>query len=294
MARLVFLGTPEVAVPPLRELVAAGHDVALVVTRADKRRSRRGELPSPVRSRSRQASWASPSPTRSTTSPALGPSSVWSWPSVGSCPRLSSTGCPWSTCTSRCCPDGAARRRWSGRSSREMPDGRVPHGRGGGSRHRSGLRLRAGRDRGGRVGRTSRGRLVDMGCALLRRYLADGLAGLPGRGTKGTPSYADKIVPAQLDSTGMSRRSASAARPPGPGLDDLPWPPSAGARGTGSLRRGRCPLPEPGTLDSETATVLAGPGTPAARDRAAEGPRPMSATEWIRGARPSVGERLGA
>ena len=50
MARLVFLGTPEAAVEPLRTLVHAGHDVALVVTRADKRRGRGSALvPSPVK-----------------------------------------------------------------------------------------------------------------------------------------------------------------------------------------------------------------------------------------------------
>src|ERR1700691_3168151 len=50
MARLVFLGTPEAAVAPLRTLVDAGHDVALVVSRADKRRGRgRGLQPSPVK-----------------------------------------------------------------------------------------------------------------------------------------------------------------------------------------------------------------------------------------------------
>lgn len=38
--RLVYLGTPEAAVPPLRALVEAGHDVALVVSRADARRGR--------------------------------------------------------------------------------------------------------------------------------------------------------------------------------------------------------------------------------------------------------------
>ena len=38
--KLVYLGTPEMAVPPLRALVEAGHDVELVVTRADKRRGR--------------------------------------------------------------------------------------------------------------------------------------------------------------------------------------------------------------------------------------------------------------
>ena len=48
--RLVFLGTPADAVPPLQALVAAGHDVALVVTQPDRRRSRgSGVDPSPVK-----------------------------------------------------------------------------------------------------------------------------------------------------------------------------------------------------------------------------------------------------
>jgi methionyl-tRNA formyltransferase len=46
----VYLGTPEMAVPPLRALVAAGFEVALVVTRPDKRRGRGSQLvPSPVK-----------------------------------------------------------------------------------------------------------------------------------------------------------------------------------------------------------------------------------------------------
>ena len=48
--RLVYLGTPEAAVAPFRALVAAGFEVAHVVTRADKRRGRGSELsPSPVK-----------------------------------------------------------------------------------------------------------------------------------------------------------------------------------------------------------------------------------------------------
>ncbi len=48
--RLAFLGTPELAVPPLRALVDAGFDVALVVTRPDRRRGRGGQVsPSPVK-----------------------------------------------------------------------------------------------------------------------------------------------------------------------------------------------------------------------------------------------------
>lgn len=48
--RLVFLGTPADAVIPLRALVDGGHDVALVLTQPDRRRSRGGrEDPSPVK-----------------------------------------------------------------------------------------------------------------------------------------------------------------------------------------------------------------------------------------------------
>ena len=48
--KLVYLGTPEVAVTPLRRLVDDGHDVALVVSQPDRRRSRGGALlPSPVK-----------------------------------------------------------------------------------------------------------------------------------------------------------------------------------------------------------------------------------------------------
>ncbi len=50
MARLAYLGTPDMAVPPLRALVRAGHDVALCVTRPDRRRGRGGRTtPSPVK-----------------------------------------------------------------------------------------------------------------------------------------------------------------------------------------------------------------------------------------------------
>jgi methionyl-tRNA formyltransferase len=50
VARLAYLGTPDMAVPPLRALVDAGHDIALCVTRPDRRRGRgKQETPSPVK-----------------------------------------------------------------------------------------------------------------------------------------------------------------------------------------------------------------------------------------------------
>jgi methionyl-tRNA formyltransferase len=49
--RLVYLGTPELAVPPLRALVAAGFEIVLVVSQPDRRRGRGSDLiPSPVKS----------------------------------------------------------------------------------------------------------------------------------------------------------------------------------------------------------------------------------------------------
>jgi methionyl-tRNA formyltransferase len=48
--RLVYLGSPEAAVPPLRALVAAGYEIALVVSQPDRKRGRGGALvPSPVK-----------------------------------------------------------------------------------------------------------------------------------------------------------------------------------------------------------------------------------------------------
>jgi len=48
--RLAYLGTPEVAVEPLRALVRAGFEIAIVISGPDKRRGRGGELsPSPVK-----------------------------------------------------------------------------------------------------------------------------------------------------------------------------------------------------------------------------------------------------
>jgi len=63
--RLVYLGTPDDAVPPLRALVRAGHDVALVVTQPDRRRSRgTGKDPSPVRVAAEQLGLAVRTPTK--------------------------------------------------------------------------------------------------------------------------------------------------------------------------------------------------------------------------------------
>src|SRR5260370_27822187 len=45
--KLVFCGTPQFAVPTLQAVLAAGHEVALVVTQPDRAAGRRMELQAP-------------------------------------------------------------------------------------------------------------------------------------------------------------------------------------------------------------------------------------------------------
>ena len=47
--RIVFMGTPDFAVPSLERLVADGHEIAAVFTQPDKPRSRMKMIPSPVK-----------------------------------------------------------------------------------------------------------------------------------------------------------------------------------------------------------------------------------------------------
>jgi methionyl-tRNA formyltransferase len=55
--RLVFMGTPDFAVPTLVELVGRGHDVAAVYTRAPKPAGRGMDLqPTPIEREARRRS----------------------------------------------------------------------------------------------------------------------------------------------------------------------------------------------------------------------------------------------
>ena len=47
--KIVFMGTPEFAVPSLQALIDAGHEIQLVVTQPDKRGNRGKVIPSPVK-----------------------------------------------------------------------------------------------------------------------------------------------------------------------------------------------------------------------------------------------------
>ncbi|HWF22233.1 MAG TPA: methionyl-tRNA formyltransferase [Acidimicrobiales bacterium] len=200
MARLVYLGTPEAAVPPLRTLVDAGHDVALVVSRADKRRGRGSDLvPSPVKAAAME----------------LG------LPVTASLDDVASSGAELGVVVAygRIIPSSvldvvpmvnlhfSLLPRWRGAApvERAILEGDAE----------TGVCLMAvekGLDTGPiyAVGDTGideqesveelRARLVEIGCRLLVENLADGTAGLPvPHDQVGDPSYAEKIRPEELE-----------------------------------------------------------------------------------------------
>ena len=116
-SRLVYLGTPEMAVPPLRALVDAGFDVALVVAAPDRRAGPGGRAVAEPGQGRRPRAGPAGRPSRRRRARRSAPTSAWSSRSGGSSSRTCSPRCRWSTCTSRCCRDGGARPRSSGRCS---------------------------------------------------------------------------------------------------------------------------------------------------------------------------------
>lgn len=328
MARLVYLGTPEAAVPPLRVLVDAGHDVALVVSRADKRRGRGSDLvPSPVKAAALE----------------LG------LPVTSSLDDVASSGAELGVVVAygRIIPSSvldvlpmvnlhfSLLPRWRGAApvERAILEGDSETGV-------CLMAVETGLDTGpiyavGDIGideRESveelRARLVEIGCRLLVENLADGVAGLPvPHDQVGDPSYAEKIRPEELelhwerDANHLARvvrlgrawttfrgrrlRVLEAAIEPWVGAESAvagssmqasalggaagPDGPDGTAGATGAA------APEgasPGALVGEVAT--AGEGTRLRLIRVQpEGKQPMAASDWLRGARPQAAELLG-
>ena len=123
--RLVFAGTPAAAVPSLDALLASSHSVAAVLTRPDAPSGRgRQVAKSPVAQRAEAAGLEILQPQRPSdadflarltgTAPDCCP--VIAYGNLIPLPRSDIPRTAGSTCTSPCCPDGAARRRCSTRS----------------------------------------------------------------------------------------------------------------------------------------------------------------------------------
>lgn len=286
--RLVFLGTPAAAVPPLRALVDAGHDVALVVTRADKRRGRGSELtPSPVKAAALELGL----PVTTEVDEVLGVGAELGV--VVAFGRIIKphvlAGLPMVNLHFSLLP------RWRGAAPVERA---VLAGD-----DETGVCVMAveeGLDTGGvyAVDRMAidpsddaervRSRLVERGTSLLVRTLADGL-GTPTP-QEGTVTYADKITPADLrlewdspaaDLARITRVGRAWTTFRGKRLLVLDCRPSPGVAG---LAPGALEGTMVGTGDGALVLVTVQP----------EGRAPLPAAAWRNGARPSPDERLGA
>ena len=196
--RLCYLGTPELAVGPLRALVEAGHEVVLVVSRRDARRGRGSALvPSPVKQAALE----------------LGLEVTDQVDAVASCGAELGVVVAYGRLVPESVLDVVPMvnlhfsllPRWRGAApvERAILAGDAVTGV-------ALMALEAGLDTGGiydlatvEVGdaslETLRGQLVDLGTQLLLRRLEGGLAGL---GTpvpqEGEVTYAHKIEPAEL------------------------------------------------------------------------------------------------
>ena len=314
MARLVYLGTPAAAVQPLHALVDAGHDVALVVSRADKRRGRGSELvPSPVKAAAIELGLPVTDTLDGVSSSGAELGVVVAYGRI--IPGHVLDAVPMVNLHFSLLP------RWRGAApvERAILEGDAE----------TGVCLMAverGLDTGpiyalddtsideGESVEELRARLVDIGCRLLVDNLSGGAAGLPiPHEQEGDPSYAEKIRPEELelrwerDATYLSRvvrlgRAWTTFRGRRLRVLTAAVEPRGPARPTAGGDRDRAPAPTPrgarpegagpGALDGDV--VIAGGATRLRLIRVQpEGKQPMSAADWRRGARPERSERLG-
>ncbi|HEY4929789.1 MAG TPA: methionyl-tRNA formyltransferase [Acidimicrobiales bacterium] len=296
MARLVYLGTPEAAVPPLRTLVAAGHDVALVVTRPDKRRGRGSQLvPSPVKAAALELGLMVTDDLASAIGVGAELGVVVAYGRI--IPTSVLDALPMVNLHFSLLP------RWRGAApvERALLEGDAETGV-------CLMAVEAGLDTGPiyAVKATTiepeetadelRSRLVAIGSRMLETHLADGRAGLPvPHDQAGNPSYADKLAAHELQldwarpathlrrvvrlgrawTTFRAKRLRVLAAGPPDGRSDAEATLEAG--------------------EMQGTEVGAGGGSRLVlRTVQPEGKRPMDAADWLHGVRPGPDDRLGA
>ena len=289
--RIVYLGTPALAVAPLRALVEAGHDVRLVVTRPDRRRGRgAGVSASPVKAEAEQLGLPVAHALDAAVDVGAELGVVVAYGRV--VPGWVLTRLPMVNLHFSLLP------RWRGAAPVERAilagdqatgvcvmalEEELDTGPLYASRE---VEIAPGEHLG-----SLRGRLVEVGTRLLVDVLASPLVE-PRRQT-GVPTYAEKLDPEELRLT-WSRPAAEIARVV---RLDRAWTTWRGRRllvldaeavaggdeGAGAAA--------PGSLDG--ATVVTGHGSLQLLYVQPEGRAPMHAAEWLRGARPVAGERLG-
>ncbi len=286
--RLVYVGTPDLAVPPLRALVAHGFEVALVVTRADTRRGRGGgQQPSPVKAAALELGL----PVAHTVAAALDVNAelgvVVAFGQLIRRPVLERL--PMVNLHFSLLP------RWRGAApvERAVLAGDTETGV-------CLMQLDEGLDTGpvyacervelspATTAAQLRSQLVELGTALLVRELRAGLR--DPRPQVGEPTYAAKLDPAELR-IDWSAPAEAVVR-----LIRLgrAWTTFRGHRLRvldADVAVDVAAAGEPGTLAGEV--VACGTGAVVLREVQPEGKRPVPVAAWRHGARPAPGERLG-
>jgi methionyl-tRNA formyltransferase len=295
MARLAYLGTPQMAVPPLHALVQAGHDVVLCVTRPDRRRGRGVQTtPSPVK----EAALELGIPVRQDMNELIGIDAelavVVAFGRI--IPASVLNELPMVNVHFSLLP------RWRGAApvERAILAGDAETGV-------SLMQVAEGLDTGDVYAVRSvrmdddvtltdlRARLVDTACDLLVDTLKDGLEGLPeAEPQRGEVTVAEKITKEDLhlDWAQPAEQLHRVVR-----LEHA-WTTFRGKR-LGVLEAAVVPgrpdsslaVPAPGTLVG--ASAVTGAGFLELRRVQPESRSPMSAEEWLRGVRPAADERLG-
>jgi len=292
VARLAFLGTPEIAVPPLRALVDAGHDIALCVTRPDRRRGRGGAVtPSPVKAAALELGLAVSHSMEDVADAGVELAVVVAYGRIIPASLLARV--PMVNLHFSLLP------RWRGAApvERALLAGDQETGV-------CLMKVEEGLDTGPVYARRSvpigddedlstlRDELVTAGCVLLVTALAHGAAGLPVPVPQsGEPTIAPKLTPDDLrlhwEEPGVQlHRVVRLGRA---------WTTFRGKR-LGVLRATPVAAPEPagppGTLVG--TVVCTGAGGLALDQVQPESRAPMPAGDWARGVRPLAGERLGS
>jgi len=285
----VYLGTPEVAVPPLRALHAAGFDIALVITGPDKRRGRGKALgPSPVKSAAGQLGLTVTDTLAEATEVGADLGVVVAYGRI--IPTAILERLPMVNLHFSILP------RWRGAApvERAILAGDTQTGvclmgvapeLDAGAIHRCDV-VSIGDDE---TLNELRGRLVELGASLLVEELTNGLA--DGQDQCGEVTYAAKIEPEEhrLDVTLPARQLHRVVRL------GRAWCTFRNKRlkilSARVVDRSSPAAVEPGTLDS--TVVVTGDGLLELIEVQPEGRKPMTAAAWLNGVQPAPGERLG-